>query len=714
MLEQKESEIKLPSLREDLKLYPSIQNNNGSPSWVVYDPNNNKYYRIGWKEFEIISRWHLTYINKIVTEVNEATSLTIVENDVQLVFKFLIENELINIPAIKADEILLNHKKRAYISLWKKIIHNYLFLRIPILHPDAFLNKTAHFVRPIIHKNTIKILIILLIIGLYMVAQQWTSFKTTFMYFFTAEGMAYYAITIMLTKILHEMGHAYLANYFGCKVHTIGVAFIVLWPVLYTDTSDAWKLSDRKKQIIINAGGILVEIFIASIAMILWCWLNDGILKSMCFLTATSSLLLTLSINLNPLMRYDGYFLFADLWGIDNLQPVSFELGKWKIREFIFKFGHMPPYNYSKKQETLLILYAFTTWIYRFFLYLGIALLVYHLFFKIVGIIMMLIEIITLLLNPIIKELKVYYMMREHIKLQKINKALIFTVICCLGSFFIPWKTSMYIPATVHYEKESNIYAPHNAMVEKVYATAGKTVVQGEILAELTSLELDYSIQEILKEIEKTKTKLRQDLQLLDKIKGDISNDDILDSLNAKLAGLQAEKTELTIRAPFAGIIVSSHDNLQKNMYVVRDQLLFEIIEPNHAIVEAYIEENYLSLVDVNKPTKFCADTAFICNNAGLPKIATTSIKNLDNLYLSSIFGGTIASERELDNSQYNPERNHTNIIPNTTIFRVTTTIEQTKRQVSTGMLLIHTKATSYFSYFWKNLRFAIIRENSF
>ena len=49
----------LPALREDLKLFPAAANRDGSPAWMIQDPVSNRFFRIGWLEFELLSRWDL-------------------------------------------------------------------------------------------------------------------------------------------------------------------------------------------------------------------------------------------------------------------------------------------------------------------------------------------------------------------------------------------------------------------------------------------------------------------------------------------------------------------------------------------------------------------------------------------------------------------------------------------------------------------------------
>ncbi len=123
-----------------------------------------------------------------------------------------------------------------------------------------------------------------------------------------------------------------------------------------------------------------------------------------------------LMVNLNPLMRFDGYHLLADAWNVPNLQSRSNALARWWLREALFKIGHKPPESsFPPRKRSLLIVYAMLVWIYRFFLFLGIALVVYHMFFKALGIVLFLIEIVWFILLPIAHEIREWSNMRHEI-----------------------------------------------------------------------------------------------------------------------------------------------------------------------------------------------------------------------------------------------------------------------------------------------------------
>ena len=184
---------------------------------------------------------------------------------------------------------------------------------------------------------------------------------------------------------MHELGHAFTATRYGSKVASMGVALMVMLPVLYSDTTDAWRLNSRRQRIHIGAAGMIVELYLAIIFTFLWSFLPDGVMRSAAFIIATTSWIMSLAINLNILMRFDGYYILSDLLAVENLQDRSFALGKWRLRELLFDMGMPAPGNFTPLLRRKLIIYAWSVWIYRFFLFLGIALLVLSFLFQVTG-----------------------------------------------------------------------------------------------------------------------------------------------------------------------------------------------------------------------------------------------------------------------------------------------------------------------------------------
>lgn len=248
---------------------------------------------------------------------------------------------------------------------------------------------------------------------------------------------------------MHEFGHALTAYRYGCNVPQMGLAFLLLWPLLYTDTSETWKLTSRRQRFAVGASGIAAELMLAVFATLAWTILPDGSVRAAAFVLPTSTWILTIAINASPFTRFDGYFLLADWLNLPNLHERSFAFARWWLRETLFGLGDAPPEDFAPARRRWLILLALFTWLYRLVLFVGIALLLGHFVFKALGIVLMVVELGFFVALPILREIGVWWSRRGDIGL---NLRSLRTVCLLLGLglfIFVPWRDTVSLPAVL-------------------------------------------------------------------------------------------------------------------------------------------------------------------------------------------------------------------------------------------------------------------------
>ncbi|MCG8325716.1 MAG: hypothetical protein MI673_09375 [Thiotrichales bacterium] len=500
----------LPPLRDDLQLLPGPESFDGSPTWNIYDATRNRYFRIGWLAFELLSRWKSGNAMGLLKEVSAATTCKIKSEDVDNLVRFLYANNLTRDPAENSSQKYLDQflSRQRHWLLW--ILQNYLFIRIPLVRPDRFLKLTLPHVRFLFSHVTRKLILFAGVIGIYLVARQWDEFISTFQYLFNFEGLVGFISALVFIKIMHELGHAYVATRYGCRVSTMGIAFLVLFPVLYTDTTDAWRLCSRRKRLHIGAAGIATEVYIALLCTFLWALLPDGGWRSAAFMLATTSWLMSVAININIFLRFDGYYILSDWLGIENLQERSYALGKWKLRELLFGLGIAPPFQSPRSMMIRLVIYAWCSWLYRLVLFIGIALLVYFFFFKALGIILFVVEILWFILFPVARELRVWWQMKE--KIIASGRTLVTLGMCLLllTLFIYPWQSRIHIPAIIEAAEQSSIYAPTSGQVQKILVGEKSMVKKDQPLVMLSSPVLEDELKRTRMKIEITELHLKR------------------------------------------------------------------------------------------------------------------------------------------------------------------------------------------------------------
>ncbi|MDX1492092.1 MAG: HlyD family efflux transporter periplasmic adaptor subunit [Pseudohongiellaceae bacterium] len=646
----------LPPLREELDLYPGAETLDGSPSWVLQDPVAHRFFRIGPLDFELLSRWHTRDANLICEQVNAETVHQASLADVENLARFLSAHNLLQSRGAAAISRLQEQSDRMSHSGLKWLLKNYLFVRIPLLHPDKFLTRSLPYLRWLGSKAFLLAVAFCAVIGIYLAQRQWDGFLNSFPHFFTLPGLVMMVCALALAKVLHEFGHAYCAKNFGCRVPTIGVAFLVLWPVLYTDASDSWRLRSRKQRLMIGAAGMATELVIAVMATLLWSFLSDGPFRSAVFLLATATWIVTLFVNLNPFMRFDGYYLLSDLLGIPNLQERAFALAKWRMREFLFAWGEPKPETFSRRMQSVLLIYAYGTWVYRFFLFLGIALLVYFLFFKALGIFLMLVELLWFIGKPIFDEINAW---RERGKILRRNfqsRRTLAILLALAFLLFFPWQSDVNAPAMWQSATHAQVYSSSAGKLEQIYVQAGDTVLEGELLFRLESPDLDYQIAQSQKQIEmltwQTENQnFNRELQMRSRVAWQE-----LEAETVRHNSLLQEKARLSIRSPIAGEVKEIQAALSEGDWLAENELLAVIANTDRAIVEAFVGESDLARIEAGAEGTFFPEDIYRSSFAvSLIEVDSASTAALSEDYLASTQGGPIAVRQD-DQGRLFPE----------------------------------------------------------
>jgi putative peptide zinc metalloprotease protein len=709
MSEAAQDDFALPVLRNDLHLIEGPVALDGSPSWIIVDPIRNKYFSIGWTAFQLLSRWSVGKASLLIERIKKESALDIQVDDIQSLLSFLYANSLTLDPASGSS----NDYYEQYIAskpnflVW--LIHNYLFIKIPLVKPTRFLRRTLVYVEPLFSTTVISLIGLIGLVGLYIVGRQWDTFTSTFLYFFNVQGFIFYFISLVFIKILHELAHAYTVVRYGCQVPTMGVAFLVMFPLLYTDTSDTWRIKSAKERVHVGAAGMMMELYIACIATFCWGFLPDGILKSAAFILATTSWIMSLAINLNCLMRFDGYYILSDLLGIQNLQKRAFEVGKWKLTELLFGLGLRPPEALSASMIKKLYIYAWSVAVYRFFLFIGIAILVYYMFFKLLGIILFTVEILWFIVIPVFKLIQGWWGLRDKIIRSRrfyITTTLFFIVVAAV---IYPWNTSIVIPAVYESHEKATLYASSSGYIENNLMEKGQAVEEGEILIKLTSPELEFEIESTLKEIDI----LRLQAKRIAASSDELSNIQVivqqLQETRSKLDGLYEKQNQFTIRAPINGVIYDMEESLHEGRWVNPSLALATIVQPDQPAITGIVTEADLERIKTQTSAKFIPDNPQLDSIwAYVQDIELANIKTLDIPVLASTYGGKVPV-------QFNDKQQ---LVPDKSVYRVRLTVSPVEdvrvENIERGVAHIEGKSESFLKRMYKIMISVLIRESGF
>lgn len=593
LTEALEKGLKMPwrGLRPDLVLHKGAGSSFSDESgYVLEDPVRGEHFELGDAEARLFlclvtERDLKAAVKKLLT----TTSLRPSAEDLLSFLKMLQKEKLAILPAEAAMESAdIRSKKKSFIGL--TIFKSYLFFRIPLLRPNRVLDILYPWVRPFWSPPFLFLYGVMGLAGLVFLSQQWELYIHSVNFLFTPRGALTFFFCLSLVKILHEFGHALAARHYNLFVRRMGIAFMVFMPILYTDVTEAWKMPSRKARLIIGAGGILVELVIAAVSLFFWSVLPDGMLRSMMFYFSGVSLVSTVFMNLNPLMRFDGYYILMDYLGVSNLRKRSLAMFKYHWRRAVVDWQGEKPEEHPWEQG--LSIFGLFTLIYRFVLFFSIGIIVYQTLPKVIGVMHIVVAIGLFHIVPFF--LEVFTILRSRKKWGRpLRVAFSCMVLACLiGGMAIPVSRAEKLHGLFLYGDVSVLKSPGRGRIATELPEIGTNVERGEILARIQDDQLERELETSLYDLEK----VRENLKNLPSggreggyRKWLLAEEERLEKAVEKT---RQKIATLEIASPVAGTVLDVSQYLEAGAYVSRDTFLLTVGSQRSLEIRAYAGES--------------------------------------------------------------------------------------------------------------------------
>lgn len=599
----------LPALRPDLVLSRGPDAPNGSPTYLIFDPCAATYDRIGWREYEVLRRLrHPVACAELLARLERETTLAANAGEVAALCRDAAEKGLTRNAGVRPVGTLMQQRRRRGGSglLW--LFRTYLFFRVPFFHPDRFLQRTLPLVRMLAHPLLLALYALVLVGGCVLTLQELDRYANTFLYFFHWQGLFAYFLALGVVKAVHELAHAYTARHFGVRVPTLGLAFILLWPIPYCDVTDGWKLPSRWPRLWISAAGVVAELVIAAFCLSLWALTEPGPLQSVCFLLSSVSLASTLLVNLNPGMRFDGYYILGDLWGVENLQERAFAVTRNRMRRCFF--GMEEPLRTPAAgpgQTAGFLLYTVYAWLYRAALYFGIAAILYARFGRLLGAVLFTAAAATLLVAPVLREARALWQRRHQVRHPwrlAGTGAVLLGLLLWLG---LPRPQRLSAPAILLPRKLQVLYTPAAGRLARLNLPPLAQVRAGQLLAEIETREQTTRLAVLAAETRRLRALLRHANAQPDSQGEVLVLEQELARTLAQQSSLQEQVAQGAIRAQVDGTVVDWQEGLQVGQPVQARTVLGRIARRDQLQVTAYVREEDVDDLPAGSAVRFYA-----------------------------------------------------------------------------------------------------------
>lgn len=391
----------------------------------------------------------------------------------------------------------------------------------------------------------------------------------TFQQFFAADRWIYLAATMALVKVLHEFGHGLSCKKFGGECHELGFMLLVFTPCLYCNVSDSWMLPNKWQRVWIGAGGIYVELILASFAAFTWYFSEPGLLNDLCLNMMFLNLVSTVVVNGNPLLRFDGYYILMDWLEIPNLRQKSTEVLKRWFQKTCLGLELQDDPFLPQRHRFLFAIFTIASVIYRWVVVFSICWFITKVLemhgLQTLGRMIAVAGLAGMLVPPI---KQTYKFIRTPGRLQKVKRGRLLTTLGVVG---VAIAAIAYIPLPHHVDCAFEI---RPASAGAVYAgtpgqivqtiKAGTLVNEGDELAILTNPELDVRLVELEGEYREAEVRMRN-LSLRSRadeaIKAQLETQrELIESIKQMKQKTEEEVARLTVRAKREGIVMPPPD----------------------------------------------------------------------------------------------------------------------------------------------------------
>jgi putative peptide zinc metalloprotease protein len=562
--------------------------------WIVLEnPFSNQYFRLRPAAYEFVSRLRP---DRTVEEVWQQclgrfpdaapSQESVIQLLSQLYFANLLQYDL----AADSAQLFERYKKRKQREIGFQFL-NVMFMRFPLLDPDRFLVRTLPLVGKLISPFGALLWILVVGYGLKIVAENFTVLRVQGQGILATNNLFLLYLGMVVVKAFHEFGHAYFCRRFGGEVHVMGVMLMIFTPMPYVDATSSWSFRERWKRVLVGAAGMIVEIFCAAIAAFVWSKTGPGIAHSLAYNIMFVASVSTVIFNVNPLMRFDGYYILSDLLEIPNLNQRAAMLLRHWTESWLFGVKNSESPAGTRREAGWLAVFGVTSWIYRVIVFSGVLLVVADRFL-IIGIVMAVVCLISWAVVPVVRFIKYLSasprLDRVRHRAAGVTAGLAGLVILLLA--VVPFPYSFRAPGVVMASQRTQVVNETAGRVQVLLARPGSFVKLGQPLLKLESPELDLQIADTRAHFEEVNARL---LQAMDKESADIEPlTRLRDSVAVELNKLAQDSSNLTVRARHDGNWVAPGIEEFRGRWLPRASDLGLLVNPAAFEFDATVTEN--------------------------------------------------------------------------------------------------------------------------
>lgn len=452
---------------------------------------------------------------------------------------------------------------------------NPFWLKVPFPKSGKWVPEIAGKLKPLCSFYAVACSLMVCCVAVWQFALHSDLFLSTSVEVFHRSNWIYLLLTWVLLKLVHELAHAVVCAQTGSEVSEAGLVFVLFAPLAYVNVTSCWRLSDRWKRIAVASAGMYIELLIASIAFLFWLNVSNVQVKFLLDNVVWMAGVSTLLFNLNVLMRFDGYYILADLVEVPNLYGEATQAAKNLLRRLILGQASEPSRLYGWRRK-FVVLYGLAAFTWRMFVCVSLMIAA-SVMFSGAGVLLSLLGIYLWFAGPI-KQLFTFLMALWRSEPERALRAVILSgaglAVLSMGLFVIPFPTAIRVPGIVEYTPSTIVRSGVDGFVREIHVAEGEEVESGQLLMEIENDELLNRLKQLRIKKQQCAIEISLAVDEHDAAKAYV-NRQVLASVDEQLANLQQQVQCMNVTAPRSGrVIVRNLDDMLGTFVEEGTQLL--------------------------------------------------------------------------------------------------------------------------------------------
>ncbi|NML47858.1 hypothetical protein HHL11_29180 [Ramlibacter sp. G-1-2-2] len=551
----------------------------GRDWYVLEDSYTQRFFRLTPEAWAFVSRLtpektvEETWNEFLETHPQEAPGQDAV---IQLLSQLHVSNLLYFRHQPDNDAIVERVKRTRQRELAGKAM-SFLFFRVPLLDPNAWLDRISPFIRFITGPWMAAVWLAVVGMGCVTAFEHRQALLDKSQGLLALDNLPWLYVCLALLKLLHEMGHAFVTKRYGGEVRTFGLMFLLFTPLPYVDATASWAFRNSWHRVYVGAAGMLVEFFLAAIGAMVWASTGAGLVNSIAFNVMVIGSVSSVIFNGNPLLRFDAYYMLSDAIEIPNLYQKAQKQWLYFGDRYVLGTPNLDSPAHDEREWHWLTAYGALSFCYLMVVTVGISLFLLDQWF-ILGVIALTITLATKLAIPAWKLLQ--HLMGPAVSRNRRRAwqgvLSVLVVVVVLGGW-MPLPYSVRAQGILQADESVTVYAPIEGALVHAVAKNGQLVRAGDVVAELRNPDLDQDIEVSKQALREVEALFRQAM-----FKAPAQLPTLQQQQQAalrRLVELEAKRAQLTVRSPAAGEWVAPALHENEGTWLQRGQPLGETVQ---------------------------------------------------------------------------------------------------------------------------------------